>query len=227
MSIKKKIDRIWSDYNPIAKRRRKKLRQNLKNTTATFLCPNCIGGHIFHDLGLQFRSPTVNLMIFQPHFVKFVHNLEGYLQNDFVPFVDPAFPVPCARLGDIDIHFTHYKTLEEGISKWKIRADRMDRDNMFIFLTERDGLTYQEIKSLGSLNVRGILVFTAHNYPDIPYALHIPKYEPDGEIGNILQRSVIDDHREYETYFDFVKWFNEAKGGNYDIRPYVKSSRLP
>lgn len=221
MSLKKKIDRFWSDYNPLAIRRRNKLRKRIVNRSATFLCPNCIGGHIFHDLGLQFRSPTVNLMLFQPHFVKFVHDLDGYLAKDFVPFEDPAFTVPCARLGDIDIHFTHYKTLEEGIGKWNERASRMDRNNTFVFLTERDGLSYEEIKSLGKLKVRGLLVFTAHCYPDIPYALHIPKYEASGEVGNILRKSNWDDHREYETYFDFVKWFNEANGGNYDIRPYI------
>lgn len=160
--------------------------------------------------------------MFQPHFVKFVHNLDDYLAKDFVPFEDPNFTVPCARLGDIDIHFTHYKTLDEGISKWNSRAARMDRDNTFVFLTERDGLTYEEIKTLASLKVRGILVFTAHHYPDIPYALYIPKYKNAGEVGNILKKSNWNDQREYETYFDFVKWFNEADGGNFDISAYVR-----
>ena len=26
----------------------------------------------------------------------------------------------------------------------------------------------------------------------------------------------------YEKYFDFVKWFNEADGGNYDVTPYSR-----
>ena len=162
-------------------------------------------------------------MMFQRDFLKLVLHREDYLSSEFVPFSDPEYTCPCARLKDIRIHFTHYSTLEEGIDKWKDRARRIDPDNLFIFLTERDGLTYEEIKSLSSVRARGVLVFTAHHYPDIPYALHIPRYEKDGEVGNILRKSYWDDHREYETYFDFVKWFNEANGGNYDISPFVKS----
>lgn len=222
MSLKKHIDHLWSEHNPLAVRRRKLLRKDLVNHNVSFLCPNCIGGILFHDLGLQFRSPTVNLMMYQPHFAKFVLNLDSYLSKEFTPFIDPEYTIPCAKLGDIDIHFTHYKTAEEGILKWKSRADRIDPNNTFVFLTERDNLTYEEIKALEKLQVRGLLVFTAHNYPDIPYALHIPKYEKDGEVGNILRKSYLDDHREYETYFNFVKWFNEANGGDYDIRPYIK-----
>ena len=58
--------------NPFAEARRKAMRSRLKNTSMTFLAPSCIGGILFHDLGLQFRSPTVNLMMFQPDFVKLV-----------------------------------------------------------------------------------------------------------------------------------------------------------
>ena len=40
--------------------------------------------------------------------------------------------------------------------------------------------------AIGELNVKGIVVFTANEYPDIPYALYLPKYHDDGEVGNIL-----------------------------------------
>ena len=161
MTIKQGIKHILYSYNPFAKKRRKSLRKALTNNVPSFLCPNCTDGILFHDLGLQFRFPTVNLMMFQRDFVKFVLHREEYLSVEFVPFSDPEYTCPYARLKDIHIHFTHY--------------------------------------------------------PDFPYTLHIPKYEKDGEVGNILRRSYWYDHREYETYFGFVKWFNEANGGNYDI----------
>lgn len=78
------------------------------------------------------------------------------------------------------------------------------------------------ILKLGSIKARGIVVFTAHKYDDIPYALHIPKYEKDGEIGNIMAKSYFNGSREYEKLFDFVKWFNEADGTDYDITPYKR-----
>lgn len=206
----------------MAKARRAKMRRALKVETPTFLCPNCIGGILFHDLGLQFRSPTVNSMMFQRDFVKFVLNLDHYLEQKLCFFAHPEYNFPCAKLDDITVHFTHYHTEAEAAEKWKTRTARMDRENLFIFLTERDGLTEDEIRSLAGIKARGLVVFTANSYPDIPYALQIPKYAPDGEVGNILAQSYLDGSREYEKYFDFVKWFNEADGGPFDISAFRK-----
>lgn len=109
---------------------------------------------------------------------------------------------------------------EEAVKKWNDRVKRINRDNLFIFCEERYGITENEIRLLAEIKAKGIVVFTAKEYDDIPYALYISKYHDDGEVGNILSRNYLDDSREYEAYFDFVKWFNEANGGNYDISPY-------
>lgn len=208
--------------NPIAAARRKKMRSLIRNTEASFLCPNCIGGILFHDLGMRFYSPTVNLMMRQDHFIRFVLNREDYLREILQFYEDENYSCPCAHLGDIDIHFTHYKTREEARDKWIDRSRRIDDNNLFIFAEERDGIGEYQIRELGKVSARGVLVFTAHQYQDIPYAQFLPSYEKEGEVGNILKRSFFDDSREYEKYFDFVKWFNEADGGDYDITPYIR-----
>lgn len=224
LNEKETIKHLLSEKNPVAIRRRKKMREALTNTTPTFLCPNCIGGILFHDLGLQFRSPTVNLMMFQTDFVKFVLNMDYYLAKKLVFFKHPEYDFPCARLGDITLHFTHYHSEEEATQKWLERSARISRDNLFIFLEERDGLTREDILRLGSIHARGLVVFTANAYPDVPYALQIQKYASGGEIGNILKKSYWDDSREYEKYFDFVRWFNEANG-NFDVTPFMIGMR--
>lgn len=222
MPIIKKIKNLIREHHPVSASMMRKMRANIRNRGASFLCPNCIGGHLFHDMGLQFRSPTVNLMLFQPDFVKFVGNMDYYLAQELRFFRHPEHEFPCARLDDITIHFTHYQTEAEAAEKWYTRSARLDRDNLFVFLSERDGLTREEIRSLGDLKVRGLVVFTANHYPDIPYALHLPQYEADGEVGNILAMSALDGKRAYERYFDFVKWFNEAGDDpTYNIAPYV------
>lgn len=221
MRAKETMKHLLSDKNPAAIRRRKNMRAALTNTTPTFLCPNCIGGILFHDLGLQFQSPTVNLMMFQTDFAKFVLNLDHYLAQELAFFQHPDYSFPCARLGDITIHFTHYHTEEEAAQKWAERSARIDRDNLFVFLEERDGLTREDMLQLGRIHARGLVIFTANAYPDIPYALQIPKYASDGEVGNVLAKSYLDDSREYEKYFDFVKWFNEGNGA-FDCSPFVK-----
>lgn len=62
---------------------------------------------MFHDLGLQFMSPIVNLMMTQADFVKFGLDMDVFLEQEFVFFKDTNYECPCALLGDITIHFTH------------------------------------------------------------------------------------------------------------------------
>ncbi len=225
MSIVDHLKNMVSSVNPFAQYRRHVMRKKLNNTTPTFLCPNCIGGILFHDLGLQFRSPTVNLMMYQPDFINFATNLDHYLSKELHFYQDPDYTCPCAKLDDITIHFTHYPTADVAEKKWNDRKSRINPDNLFIFATERDGLTKEDIQRLGTISARGILVFTTHNYPDIPYTLQIPCFDENGEVGNILKKSIINESRNYEKYFDFVGWFNEANGKPYDVSPYAKCNK--
>lgn len=217
-----KIKNQIEEVNPFARNRRRKMRRQLHNSDVTFLVPNCIGGILFHDLGLQFRSPTVNLMMTQTDFVRFVLNLKDYLAQELEFFKHLEYVCPCAHLADVDVHFTHYDTEEAAAKKWHERIDRINWDNLFVFCEERDGLTEQEMRALSAVPAKGIVVFTANRYDDIPYALQIAEYQQAGEVGNILKRSYWNDSREYEKYFDFVKWFNEADGKNFDISPFVR-----
>lgn len=57
---------------------------------------------------------------------------------------------------------------------------------------------------------------------DLPYTVYIPKYADSGEVGNILRKNHLTEAREYESFFNFISWFNNANGGNYDVSEYVK-----
>ena len=224
--MKNTIKRLLSD-GPIAERRRRNMRQNLKNRDFTLLAPNCMGGILLHDLGLRFLTPTVNLMMTQTDFLQFVLHLDEYLSGEFIFFQHHEFTCPCAHLHreglpDVDVHFTHYHTEEEAEKKWHERAERINLDNLFVFLEERDGITRADLEKLGELQVRGVLAFTCNPYPDLPYCVYLPKYHEVGEVGNILEKRLIDDSREYEHVFDFIRWFNEADGIPYDVSAFLK-----
>lgn len=205
--------------------RRNKMVKRLQNKDFSFLVPNCLGGMLLHDLSMPFLSPMVNLMLHQKDFVRFLLDIDYYLKQELCFYNDPYYVCPCAKLGEPDkeiiIHFTHYTSEEDADANWKKRIKRIRWNNLFIFLMKRDGLSEKEIIKVGSIKAKGLVVFTAHEYPDIPYACYIPKYKEQGQIGNVLVRSYLDDSKEYEKYFDFVKWFNEANGGNYDCKPYL------
>ncbi len=226
MNIKIKIKNLISKYNPFAIARRKRMQKQLNNKDITLLIPNCAGGHLFHDLRLQFKSPTINLMMYQDEFIIFCLNLDAYLSADLVFFNHEEYSFPCAKiivdgLPTIHIHFNHYSSETEAEEKWNERKKRINKNNMFVFAEERDGITKDDILKLSQLRVKGLVVFTCNNYSDIPYQVYIPKYHADGEVGNILIRHYWNDSKEYEKYFDFVKWFNEASGYPYDVSDYI------
>lgn len=227
MELKTKLINKIETINPLAISRRKGMQKRLINKDMTLLIPNCAGGHIFHDLNLQFKSPTINLMMFQKDFLQFVLHLDDYIDNELIFYKHEEFPFPCAvlkakDLPDVHIHFTHYESEEEAKEKWDSRKKRINKNNMFVFLAERDGITKDDILKLAQLNVKGIVCFTCNDYSDIPYQVYISKYHEDGETGTILRRHYWNDSKEYEQYFDFIKWFNEADGFPYDVSRFRK-----
>ena len=215
------------DSNPIAKHRRIKMRRALKNTNFTLLAPNCLAGILLHDLGLRFMTPTVNLMMTQTDFLQFTLHLREYIREE-LRFVDlPDENCPCAYLGgenlpSVTIIFTHYRTAEEAKAKWLDRITRINFDNIFVLLEERDGITEDDLHKLSLLNVRGVVAFTCNQYDAIPYTVYLEKYHSAGEVGNILKKNHLTGSREYEKYFDFIQWFNKADGKNYDVSEFVR-----
>ena len=227
MNFKTRFTNALESVNPIAVMRRSNMRKRLLNRDMTLLIPNCAGGHIFHDLGLRFMSPTINLMMYQYDFIEFVLHLDEYLSCELQFYKHEEYDFPCAKLApeslrEISIHFTHYESEDEAKEKWYSRSNRINKENMFVCMSERDGITKEDIKRLSSLDVKGIVVFTCNNYEDIPYQCFVPKYANDNEVGNILRRRYFDDSKEYEDHFDFVGWFNEADGSPYNVSKFVK-----
>ena len=118
MDVKIKVKNVLSNYNPLAISRRNRMQRKLENRDFSFICPNCLGGMLLHDLGLPFLSPTVNLMIHQREFVKFALDIDYYLSQKLYFYNDPYYVCPCAKVGEgnrvITIHFTHYANREEA-----------------------------------------------------------------------------------------------------------------
>lgn len=216
-------------YNPIALYRRKRMQRRLTNREVTLFTPDCLGGILLHDLSLRFLSPTVNLMMMQPDFLTFLMDYETYLSKGTLKFFHhKEFACPCAILNagddvpEVPLHFTHYGSEEDASEKWFSRAKRIRRDNIFVVIEERDGITKEDLLKLKELKVKGVCAFTCNEYPDIPYAVYLPEFHKNGEVGNILTRNYLTDARKYEDYFDFVGWFNEADGGDYDVSKFIR-----
>ena len=219
-NIKKSIKHLIKEENPLLLLRRRKSRKSLQNREFTLITSNCIGGIIYHELGMKFYSPTINLRIDSDQFAEFVLKMDYYLEQD-LKFIRTEETCPVALLDDIKIYFTHYKTEEEASRKWQERKKRIQWDNLFVMLNDRDGLSEKTMAALCQVKCRGMVMFTAKRRPELPYALYMDCYRDMPCVGNVLKKNPMTGKRVYERYFDYVRWLNEADG-SLNCAPFSK-----
>ena len=116
----------------------------------TIISNNCAGGAVMHHLGMEFRSPTVNLQILPEDFSNFCWDLSYYMEEGLVEVKADELgrmhraslkkmfggipDMPLGMVGDVLVCFQHYETFEEAASKWYERIMRMSYKNVgYIF----------------------------------------------------------------------------------------------
>lgn len=218
LKISHYLDVFYNKYYPpqIIYRNRQRIR--LKNRKFSLLTGNCIGGYLYHQLGLPFLSPTINMMILNQDFKKLILNLEHYLSITPIIYEDDKFPdVPSAKIDDIILHFTHYNSSEEGIAAWEKRKRRIDIDNLYVIISDID-LSSKDIEELQSAKVKKIVVMTSKDY-NYDYCLYIPAFRGMDHVGDLLGKTISGKWK-FERYFDFVGWINseDSKAQNFYIR---------
>ena len=116
----------------------KQLREKNHNHDFSLITNDCVGGVICHDLGEQFRSPTVNLWIPNAHFLAFVQDLKYYLSCEIWETPDASKPYPVGMIIPkdedhipIEVNFMHYSSFAEGYAKWKERSERVNYDRLY------------------------------------------------------------------------------------------------
>ena len=166
--MKRKIITTATNHWRRIKRERwlKRLRKKNQNHSFSLISNDCVGGVIYHDLGEQFRSPTVNLWIPNSQFLEFAQNLKYYLSCEIKETPDAAksYPVGTIIPKDdqhipIEVNFMHYPSFEAGYEKWKERSARVDYDNLYYiwhFFDDDDNT--ERLKLFDCWNVRKLSI---------------------------------------------------------------------
>lgn len=190
----------------------KKLRKRLKITEFSLFSPNCYAGKLYHRLGLQFQSPTINLLFpIKKQYLKFLSNLEYYLSKDLHFIDDPEYDVPVAMLEDIKLVFVHYRTQEEAEISWNKRKTRVNYDKLLFIFDDICDIEYSDILEFCNLKCAGKVILTAKKYDDIPCAVQIKKYSKTGELKPYLMDvNSWTGKNAADKYFDFVSWINNC-----------------
>jgi len=128
----------------------------------TIISQNCIGGVFYHDMGLAFCSPTINLYFKASDFVKFVSDLEHYLALDLKITWGEEYPV--GYLDDVTIFFMHFSSCSEAQDSWNKRKARINWNNIIIFCTDRDGFSKKDFDIWLKIKYPKVLFTTNPDY---------------------------------------------------------------
>ncbi len=183
-------------------------RRKLKNTMPTIISSNCNGEFWYHDMGIPFLSPTINLSFDMNDYVKMLENLHWYMEQPILPFEDNRFEFPTGMLGDIEIRFNHYKTFDEAVAKWEERKQRINWDNLFVLGIDGDNCSYETMQRFDRLPYQNKVIFTHIPYPEIASSYYIPGFEKDDGVGVLLYFKNQILVRRYLDDFDYVSFLN-------------------
>lgn len=192
-------------------------RMRLRNKDFSIISQNCIGGAIYHNLGLPFLSPTINIWMEEKDFYRFAANFRHYLSQE-LRFVKGVDTTPTAWCDDVLIHFKHYSNEEEAANKWYERCKRVNYDNLFFICSDRWSAskdlqpTEEDIRSLANVKANGKCVFAVKDYEGLDYIYHLPK-DPEDDCVDVfmLDRYKVLPFWKWEFKFDYVGWLNKGR----------------
>ena len=188
-----------------------KLRKKLKNKSVTIISNNCIGGILYHDLGLKFNSPTINTLIYGDEFVEFVKNIKDYMNCELVyDQTSSQYPIGVllpTNKKSIHIHFLHNNTFEEAKTDWDRRKNRVNYNNMFVIYEHFNKFDNSIIEEFDKLNYHKV-VFTHKKFKNIKSAKYISACKKEKGFGTITKfKNKLSGKRNIYTY-NIVKQLN-------------------
>ena len=165
----------------------KRIAKAVKDVNAegiSFISQNCIGGVLYHDLGLQFLSPTINAFIPEPGFVKLVLNLRHYMEQELIVRWGEEYPI--GTLDDVEIHFMHYDTCKEAKEAWDKRKARINWDKIFIIATDRNGFDDAVFESWKRITYPKVLFTAQKQYASDADSVFYAEYEGNSFVPDLI-----------------------------------------
>ena len=192
----------------------------LKNTDVTIIARDCVGGILYHQLGLKFLSPTINLFFVPDVFNDFCLNLKEYisaelkeLKDDDTPYpVGLLYPAKESGLKPLRVDFMHYDSFIEAKAKWEERKARINWDNIYVvstFCYPKEVATFSDelVENWNKIKYKKVMIVDKKYGFDNEYIINKP--EECHEYAWLLEQ-IDKDNPEKRVFneFDFVKFLN-------------------
>lgn len=127
-----------------------------------------------HELGMEFRTPTVNLQILPEEFTKFCKNLSYYLTTELrelyelsdthIQYLNKMFggipDLPIGVLNDVLVVFQHYDSFDQARAKWDERRMRVSYNSIGYLMHARGPEYKKEAEEFLALDLPNKLCLT-------------------------------------------------------------------
>ncbi|MBQ6250264.1 DUF1919 domain-containing protein [Ruminococcus sp.] len=198
-------------------------RIGLHNTDFTIISNNCWGGCVYDQYGLQYRTPTIGLWMGAEDYIKFISDLDRYLNSELVQisceefhlysvvkarhergkYDKPLSEMVFGRLDDVDIFFLHYSTFEEAKQKWDRRKKRIDRKNIIYKFNDQNCFEKRFFEDFSRIDGKKLFFTCDEEYKGKENAVVYPEATPAAEGGG-----VVDDTDLSRLPFDLKEFLN-------------------
>lgn len=190
-------------------------RRRLKNKNFSIICQNCIAGFIYHQLGLEFLTPTINLYFFPADFIDLVRNLKFYMNSQLLEDTDANESFPVGILGNKDryirIYFNHATKFSDAKIDWERRKKRINYNNLYVIAGDAYGQPYteQQLQEFNDLPITHKVILTGREFPNIPVAYKINNCCINGHLGQWFNKMGDIRGSRYFEQFDYVDFLNQ------------------
>lgn len=159
------------------------VKSKLDLSDISLISMNCLGGVLYIDCGEKFLTPTIDLFFEPSDFIKFVNNLDLYLNEVPRVVMGPHFPV--GVLGNIKIYFMHYNSPDEAKQKWEDRKRRINKDRIFVIMVDRYGLSKKDFEDFKKIKYPKFLLTNKKDF-QCGDSIYMTKYRKLDELPDII-----------------------------------------
>ena len=175
-----------------------------------------LGGVTYEGYGIQKQSPTVGCYLFAKDYLKLVHNLKFYMENELeiIPLEESRYKqwiienhnenCPIGRIVDIEIIFVHYLNAEIAKEKWNRRVQRINWDNLIFKFSYMNHATEEDLETFDSYDLPGKkIMFVNKKNHSYKCGVYYSGFDEDDQIYN--------DTFYWNKYFDVTLFLNTGK----------------
>jgi len=160
----------------------------LQDKNFVIICDNCWAGSVYQWLDRPYNTPFISIGFYGDCYIKLLSKFDYYMSLP-LNFIEESkynyrnITYPLAKLDDVELHFTHYKTEEEAKTKWERRKARMfeetNKDNYIFKMCDAWYASEQNFKDFKELPLKNKISFSINDYKQLELKNHYKVLEKD------------------------------------------------